>query len=385
MNRIFRFLSLALLASVAIWSAGLFLDGRGGRFASVQPELFYRRGSEALNDYYMPWKCAHEGYRQETETVGYVAPDGRRLAMDRLDRCYPPFALLPYLALPCTDAAAAAFTAVCAALFLLALFRLARREGVPRPAFAVAVLALTAPFLFTLERANPVFLSAAGVACFLADFDSEREDRRTFAAFALAFAAVLKLSPALLGVLFLRRRDWKSAGIAAGVSAALFLLPFVCFADGSFAEWLSHAAEHGREMSGSAAWGFAPFHRAVAIIRGVDWRAGVAPACLAARLLGFALLAGAVFTRRRDDAALLAVTGLLLAPGNMLFYAALYLYPVCLMRAPAWNGRRGRLEALAWFALFASVQIPFGPLAANRLLAASAVLALPAFCVRRCR
>lgn len=381
-----RVLFASLAAAALAWAtlvAASFAD-RGGSFADAQRELFFRRGVAALNDYYMPWKCAHEGYAQVVDEVEYAAPDGRILTMERLDRCYPPLILGLYRTLPYSNFAAAASSFAWAAVFLLALAAVARASGAsPRDAFAFVA---TGFFLFALERANPVPLAAAAVAIFLAWHDSPCRKRRLAAAVALALAVALKLSPALLGVLYLRRRDWRQLALSAGLALALVLLPF--FLPGGaegLSDWFAAALRHGREMAPFSAFGYTPFVRAVRILEGADWKVGIGGWCLATKLTGLLFLAGAAVLPRRNDAILWAVTGLLLAPGNMLFYAGLYLVPVCLMRSVDWrrDSRRDWLEAAVWFVLFAALQLPYGGFTLNRLAAAAAVFALPFFAIRK--
>lgn len=374
-----------LLACAVAWGVltALSFTAKAFPFAMAQRELLYDRGRSALNDYYMPWKCAHEGYAQESERIDYESPDGRKLTMDRLDRCYPALALLPYRLLPYSNAAAAGFSLACGLVFLLALAFVARASGLP--AVTGPLLFATGFFLFTLERANPVPLAAASVAVFLVWHDSPSRPRRFAAAVALAFATALKLSPAVLGVLYLRRRDFRSVFVSASLTLAFILLPFGLLGGWTgLASWADAAMTHGREMVGFSAFGFAPFARAIRIFRGEDWQTGISLWCQATRLVGLAALAVAAFLPRRNDAVLWAVVGLLLAPGNMLFYAGLYLVPVALVRSAGWRRGSSRdwTEAAVWFALFFALQLPFRGFAVNRLVAAAAVFALPLFALR---
>lgn len=384
-TRPFRILLFALLASALVCAFGALWSVRegAGRFATAQRLVLYESGREFFNDFYMPWKCANEGWKGIAYET-YESPDGRSLVMNQVDRCYPPLAMVYHRLVPWSNVAAAVFSFGSGALFLLALFVVFRRAapdaGPGSVALALAACVLSSPFVFSLERANPIFLSAAAAAIFLAWHDASSRRLRLIAAAALAVAAVLKIAPAVLGVLYLRRRDWKGAALSAAIALVLFAVPFVWFegVDG-FRAWFANAAEHGRVMASHSAFGFVPFIRAERILFGMDWRIGMKGWTLVGQSLGLVALIGVFAVPSRASAVLCAVLALLLLPGNMMFYGALYLLPVLLMRAKEMD----RVEAFAWFALLGAMQFPVGFSCLNRLLAAAAVIALIPLALRR--
>lgn len=85
------------------------------------------------------------------------------------------------------------------------------------------------PMLYTIERANNVIFAALGVMVFIFYYNSESKVKKEIALLSLAFAAGLKITPALFGVILIYNKDWKAAirTIIYGILA--FVLPFFFF------------------------------------------------------------------------------------------------------------------------------------------------------------
>ena len=285
--------------------------------------------------------------------------------------------MLPLLPFPATRGGALCWAAVSAMLFMLGMLVPARR-GLA----ALAALPLSMPFLFAFERANTVWISAACVGVFLSWYDSESRWRRVAAAWALSVAAVFKISPVLLGVLYFNTRRGvavREIVLCVTAGALLFFGGFLFVPDGfgGLGVMLANAAANGDIYARSTDFGLLPIWRVVRVLLGQDcsspWT-GMTAVIRISQAIGFAVLL--LGCRRRDWA--LAVGGMLMAAGNMLYYGMLYLLPVFVM----WVSDRTRsaavrrVEALLWFVLLCPLQVVVAGHPANGALSSAAVLAL---------
>lgn len=381
-----RMLCWAVLAAAIAWGCLATFDLAGQR------RLFNVGGKEFLSDYDTPRMCA-------------VAEDAYHPGeVKEVDACYPALSYAIVRAFPEGRGGGLLLTGLMTAVLLLALL------AVRRDFLAVSVCALSAPMFFTIERGNLVILAAAGVAFFIAFYDSPRKGLRVFAAFALAAAVALKLTPAVFAVLYLLPRrsndnqlvwrlamDVRSLLLFAAFSAALFIIPFLFFGgipDG-LVSWFGNAKQNSSEYALATRWGFVALGRAIHHVLGHDvnsvWR-GYAACRVASITLGAVCLfaAGRIRWNRVSSpiadshvVCLLASSMLLLSP-PMHFYTGLYLLPAFVLR----TGDFGRskfdmLEAILWFVMLVPVQIPFGESSLNTPLVAAAHLVLVVECLFR--
>ena len=358
----------SVLGAFAVWAFLACLDLGGQR------KLFFEGGAYALSDFWMPRTCLEQGYSHSDNVAVSRWEEGVFKVADH-DRCYPALALMPLKLFPATSRGAWCWAAVCAAVYLAALLGIApvRRRA------EVAALFLSMPVLFAAERGNAVLLSAACVAVFLAWHDEPHPARRWAAALAVSLAACLKISPVLLGVLYLgggtRSTDVKSLSRCVVFCAVLFFAPFLFTVEGfrGLGAFVVHAAQNAQEGQWRADFGLIPLWRAARLAcgfpAGAPW-SGVVPAVRLTQAAGLGLLALAA--RRHDR--LLAVAGLLLAAGNMYYYGLVYVLPVYLLD----DEPRGGWNALLWFVMLAPLQLVVAGHAANALLANVALFALVA-------
>ena len=96
---------------------------------------------------------------------------------------------------------------------------------------AIASL-LTAPFLFSVERGNSIILVIALMMAFFFGYDSENKVVKELSLIALAVAAALKISPALLGILLIYKKDWKAAVRTIIYGIIMFFGPFLLLKGG---------------------------------------------------------------------------------------------------------------------------------------------------------
>ena len=394
-------------------SRTLFLSALGAMFAvwflaaafnvCGQRKLFLLEGEGMLGDFWMPRMCLEQGYvghperyaglrsvmedkpieideRDVVQSDWYTDGEKTLFVTGWQDKVYPRIALVPFSAFPATFAGAYLWGALAAAVFLVSLCLIARS---PWP----VLLAMGMPFLFNLERGNPVWLSAACVGVFLAWRDAPSQGKRLAAAVCLAFAGALKIAPLALAALYLPQRRWRPVVFVGVLSAALIFVPWLFDKDGfaGLMAMMHNAAEHATTVLRGADFGLVQQWRSVRIVLGQDVESvwpGMMAVARASQILG--LLAIAVGALRRDG--LLAAAGMIHAAGNMYYYAALYLYPALVLEFPSaadegWRTRAGalaRIELMFWLALLCPLQVIIMGHSANQVIGGAAVLGLMA-------
>ena len=151
-----RVLASIVIVAAVVWAVGFAFVPR-----AQQSSLFFRYGNDLMGDYGIPRTCATASDPYAAETI------------QPKDRCYPALGYVVASAFPKdTVKGGIVFNVVGAGLFLLAAGLLMRRMGAEQGLILGAV-ALSAPFLYNIERANQVWLAGAGVMVFLAWFESE--------------------------------------------------------------------------------------------------------------------------------------------------------------------------------------------------------------------
>ena len=88
------------------------------------------------------------------------------------------------------------------------------------------------PMLYALERANIILLVMIAVMIFVFYYDSESKVKKEIALLSLAFAAGLKITPAIFGLLLIYNKDWKAAIRTIIYGLLFFFVPFFFFDGG---------------------------------------------------------------------------------------------------------------------------------------------------------
>lgn len=88
---------------------------------------------------------------------------------------------------------------------------------------------LSAPIMFTIERGNIIMLAFLFTMFFVFYYQSENKLVRELAYLSIAFAAALKIYPAIFGLLLVKDKKWKEAIKLAIYGVIMFLLPFVFY------------------------------------------------------------------------------------------------------------------------------------------------------------
>lgn len=359
-------MQLAVVLAGLVWAVLYLLDPKG-----LQSRAFYEQGRELASDFLMPRTC-----------VGDPNPYHPAEVCSK-DACYPALALAVTKPFAPDRRGGLAFSALSAVVLLLAVGVFARsrfREGGGAAVvLAIAAAMSSSPFVFNLERANLMFLAAAGTLLFLAWYDAREGWKRAVAALALAFAGVLKIVPAVFGALYLRERRWRDMTVCAIAAAVMFFVPFAWFGgwEDGVARWVENAAANASYYASRTDWGPVALARALRLASGTPFDGGW-EGMWQSKTVGVVLaLAGLALSWRKGEAGSLRMFWLaavaLFCSSSMKFYTGLLLLPAFLGIG---DRRAGRIETVLWVVVMSPLQIAAGSVPAGRHLSNVALLAL---------
>lgn len=365
-TRLVKWMYLLVVALGLVWGVCFTCAPQGW-----QSRLFYAQGHELLTDFTMPRSCAGDRAPYRPQDVKIQ------------DACYPALALALVHPFPQSQTGATVFTVLTGLALLAAagLFVGVRvgRESVP---LAVAATLMSSPFIFNMERGNPIYLAVAGVLVFLAWYDAEARWKREVAAVTLAVAGVLKIVPAVFGLLYFERRQWRDMAVCASAAAVLFLVPFIWYGgwNDGVVQWFLNAAENARYYMSRTMWGAIPVHRAVRMAQHLPITDGW-PGVWISRMVSIAMAVGClVLSFRRglpkSVVVLLLAASVMMGSVNMAYYTGMLLLPAFLWM----SGRRlSVVEVVLWVLLFCPLQFKFGAFETGRHVSNLAFLALVAW------
>ena len=98
--------------------------------------------------------------------------------------------------------------------------------------WSVCLLFFSSIFIFSIERGNLIILSAACVNYFLAYYRDADRKKVYFALFSLCIASILKIYPAIFGLLLLKEKKYKDILFCFAVGLPLVFLPYLAFKGG---------------------------------------------------------------------------------------------------------------------------------------------------------
>lgn len=357
-----------LIVSAVAWATCAWFD------CFEQRKLFMAEGKDALCDFWMTRDCLAGGYIRNDGRIasgwytfeelaqGSVMPHGWRSGAvyrtGKADRVYPALALLPIGLFPATWTGGWCWTVFACIVFLYALVVIAGHKVWPM------IFICSMPIIFSLERGNPIWLSAAACGIFLAWWDADACKNRVIAAICLAIAAVMKVAPVLLGLVYLSemiktrfsKESLRMPIIAFAGFVILFFVPWLAMPDGfsGIPEFFENARGHEAYASRLSAFGLLSVWRIGRVMLGLGvnhaWP-GMYWCVWASQLLG--LMAVIMGAYRKEY--LLLVGGMLMAAGNMFYYGALYLLPVFVLKHS-----RNDLPMMTlplWFVILCPLQI----------------------------
>lgn len=393
-----KIIGFTLIALFTVWAVCAALGVMGQR------KLFYVEGGEELYDFWMPRMCWEQGYVGHPEKwIGWrdVRKDKTIVVDERdvvwsdwytygektlfitgwRDKVYPKIALLPVAPFPATRVGGYLWSALAGVIFLASLCLVGR-------SWKPILLALSMPFIFNLERGNPVWLSAACVGIFLAWWDDECEWKSMVAAGCLAVAAALKIVPCVLGIIYFTKWRWKPVLFSGAFAAALFFVPWFFDRDGfaALAAMVRNASEHSDFVLRASDFGLIELWRTARVVLGLDVTSPWPGMMVVARLGQLFGLVALIFGTKRHDY-LLLVGGMMLLAGNMYYYAMLYLLPVLVIEMFSRKERKDRkdgnekgalmwIELGLWLALLSPLQVVVLGHSANQVIGNVALMGL---------
>ena len=109
-------------------------------------------------------------------------------------------------------------------LFILSLKKLYNKKEYSY--IIPALLFITTPLIYTIERGNIILHTAAFASIFLCLYKSEKRHEQIIALICLGIASALKIYPVILGFLLLQEKRYKDIIIGALITLVLVFLPF---------------------------------------------------------------------------------------------------------------------------------------------------------------
>jgi len=106
------------------------------------------------------------------------------------------------------------------------------------------------PVVFGISTGNYIFLSVLCCILYIYAYDSDDKRVRYFAYICLGVAAGLKITPAFLAVLTLKRKGWLELSKCVVIVSAILLVPFI-FTDGDPIWYVRHVIEYASSVPAS--------------------------------------------------------------------------------------------------------------------------------------
>lgn len=120
------------------------------------------------------------------------------------------------------------FVLICVLAIWELLSHTAKGNTLQKGLFGAALL-FSGPMIYLLERGNILLAVVPFTLLFLALYDSPKRWQRIIAYIALAFAAAIKIYPAVLGLLVLQKKRYKETLLLLILGVVFFAAPFLAF------------------------------------------------------------------------------------------------------------------------------------------------------------
>lgn len=364
-----RALALALVGAALLW----LVLAMWCPSLSQAKNMFRSQGADMCSDFGMPRLCAMERNPYQSPQVAAE------------DRCYPPICY-QFVALFPKDQIDGGLlcTMIFAMAFLMTMILLGEKSARPEShgdAWLMAgAMAASAPFILNLERANLIWIPAAGILLFLAWYDVKSMWKRNGALLALAVACAFKLTPAVFALVLVKSRRWRDCLLVAILSTALIVVPFAfCGGMSAIGDWRTCVQTHLEHYGPFKSVGVFVFARIIGVkLFGPDtlgFRTMLVMGRLADVVCGLVSLFTFFRARNRRVEVLMLVLSLLFLPSVTQSYVLLYLAPVLALSV---SRRLSMAEGALLFFVLCALRLPVtrGDVRLSLLLADAALFGL---------
>ena len=298
----------------------------------------------------------------------------------RVIQCYPALSNFWVGLFPENLVGAFGCTLIGAGVFICGLIVFFRQYIRERSFLATALVCCSAPFLFAATVGNLILYAVGFALVFLAWYNSTSQWRRFMAALSLAVATVLKITPVLLGLLYLGtgwRGRIKYIFISAFSAILLFSIPFLFC--GGVSAWFENAVlmNHSGQFANANGFGwFGLVHMLVKSFTMSDIPfvylriLRLFSSCFGLVVLVLGCVGKDSWTRGCG-----VVLGMLLIPPTMMGYTALYIIPFVVIGMCHVSSRIRGISVAYFLSLSVLVQMPLflGPCGSlNACIAAAA-------------
>lgn len=253
--------------------------------------------------------------------------------------------------------------ALCAFLAMM-VYQLRHGTLAERGLLALGI-AVSGPWLFSLERGNLVAITWVFVTLYLAFYSSDDKILREVALISLAIAAGLKLYPAVLGVLLLREKRWKESGRCIAYGAVAFVLPMLATPKGIVGYIVGILSKYGTASSNLTGAGYSTKVNISNVIAmtvalfGEYGDAAVKATKLVTYLLILLAIIGALLAEEKWQAMTLLIVAMYSVPAFSSRYVLIYLIvPLILfLNSANWKNWIDNVCLLLWVAIFIPLSI----------------------------
>ena len=125
------------------------------------------------------------------------------------------------------------------------------KTGTRKARIVAALLLISTPVLYALQRGNCIILAVALMFVFLYGYRSENRLLQLLSIISLGCAAGLKLYPALFAILLIRERRWKDTLICAVIGTIITIGP-IFITGGDVASWIGNMFSYSNSSSGGS-------------------------------------------------------------------------------------------------------------------------------------
>ncbi len=242
--------------------------------------------------------------------------------------------------------------------------------------FILVLLFFSHVNLYSVERSNLVILAAGLVTAFLFLYDSPKKSNRILALVFLSIAAVLKIYPAILGLLLLFDKRYKSIAFCLLLGIVLTFAPFAFLHHGFFENMEQLVANLTSFSEGMGVFGLP---RILSVVqRYVNLPAILFPVfkCIQLLLLAMSIVI-CFFTKDKWLKIALLTICVIMLPAYSAFYCGLYFFPaiVLFFNKQTYN-RKDILYVLLFCVFLNPFQLFFIGDAPNQVVSKCALLAI---------